>query len=64
VEVKTVKDPGDSDISAEEHMTAEKRRRFERTASVYAESHPELVDDKRDGVWTLSLSRPMAIISF
>ncbi len=53
VEVKTVTDPGDFGARAEEHMTKEKRERFERAASLYAGSHPKEISNKRG--WRLDV---------
>ncbi len=53
VEVKTVLDPGDSGISAENQMSAGKRRKFEKAASLYAGSHQSLIDEEKG--WRLDL---------
>lgn len=52
VEVKTMRvDSGG--LTPEDQMTQSKLRKFKRTASLYAGSHPELINDKRG--WRLDV---------
>lgn len=53
VEVKTVSEPAYGNITAENQITFSKMTKFQRTASLYAGSHQELIKDKKG--WRLDV---------
>ena len=53
IEVKTLSGFSPDGLQPEDHMTAGKRHRFERAASLYAGSHEDLIDDKKG--WRLDV---------
>lgn len=53
VEVKTMRDYGDTGLKPEDQMTREKLKKFKRAASLYAGSHQDLINDKKG--WRLDL---------
>lgn len=53
VEVKTMRDYGDTGLKPEDQMTREKLKKFKRAASLYAGSHQDLIDDKKG--WRLDM---------
>lgn len=53
VEVKTMWDAGPEGLKPEDQISDAKRRKFARTAELYANSHPELVRD--DKGWRLDV---------
>lgn len=54
VEVKTLEhEISESSISPEENLTSAKLKKLQRTASLYANDHPELIDD--DKGWRIDL---------
>lgn len=53
VEVKTMWDAGENGLKPEDQMSGAKRMKFARAAEVYANSHPELTDDKKG--WRLDV---------
>ena len=53
VEVKTMRQSGNAAISPEDNLTAAKLRKLQRTVSLYANEHPELINEKRG--WRIDL---------
>ncbi len=54
VEVKTIRNIGrQTNVSAEEQLTAAKLQKLQRTASLYANHRPELINDKKG--WQIDL---------
>lgn len=54
VEVKTIQHKDDNlSIKPEDNLTRFKLKKLQRTASLYANSHPELIDDNRG--WRIDL---------
>lgn len=53
VEVKTMRQYGNSAIQPEENLTAAKLKKLQRTASLYVGHHQELINDKKG--WRIDL---------